>query len=77
MNWENVIDACIANFGLAGAYLVYKLCDRIFRSHCSYDREHGLEISLPDPTEEIDLVGINNLLKAQGTSMRILPKDRV
>ena len=69
--WESMA----ANACLAIAYSCYELFQRIVGSKCHYTREHGLEIHLADPDEDIDLEAINSIFANRGLTLRIRDKD--
>ena len=48
-----------ANGLLVFFYLIYKCCSRIIGSQCHYSTNDGLEITLADPDEHVDLQEIN------------------
>ena len=74
MSYDTFWQSMLANAALLGALLGYKLLKRVVGSKCHYTREHGLEIHLADPEEDVDLAAINEVFENRGISMRIREK---
>ena len=71
MSYDTFWQSMLANAALLGALLGYKLLKRVVGRKCHYTREHGLEIHLADPEEDVDLAAINEVFENRGISMRI------
>ena len=71
MNYETFWQSVLANLGLAGLYLLYKLFSRVSRSQCHYTRSDGLEFHLPDAEERVPVNDINSFFEQRGLSMRV------
>lgn len=71
MSYDVLWQSALANVGLAGLYLVYKLFSRFSRSHCHYTRADGLEWHLPDEDEKVPVNDINRFFENRGLSMRV------
>ena len=71
MSYDTFWQSLLANGALLCVYTCYKLFARVAGSRCHYTREHGLEIHLPDPEENVDLAAINEIFENRGITMRI------
>ena len=71
MSYDVLWQSALANVGLAGLYLVYKLLSRFSRSQCHYTRAEGLEWHLPDSDEKVPVNDLNQFLEQRGLSMRV------
>lgn len=70
-DFDILIQSTLANALLVFVYLGYKCCSRIIGSKCHYSRAEGLEITLADPDEHVDLNEINSFFASKGMTMRM------